>query len=318
MSKRFHHKTIPFKDINLSIYQELLSKSQRATPFHSIDFLTLMYKSYPKNKLKFTVIYQGENIVAMMPCFLKRNNPLRMKSSLLGCYGGFVYCEENRKEIIQHLSQNRIVQPFSSVISFSDDLLGATNKWHKDENSTWIMNTEGSYEELYKSIHYKTRNQIQKSIKSNVKTTDISTKGELEQVRTIYKNLIKKHNISKPFSDLFFDTAFEMSLTSRNLLFKIAKVEETVISFSFFVCSEKDMFYWINASAPEHLNLNGTNALLNDAIKICAESNIKTLNFGGVPASNKGLLHFKKRWNTYEHKYATYTNNFFHKLKHLI
>ncbi len=318
MQNKIYHNTIKFKDIDTYFYQKLVKSSKRATPFHTLDFLQLIATSFTNTQLKFTVIYEGETIIAIMPYFLKKGNPFRMKSSILGCYGGFIYLEKDRNTILKYLSQTNVNQPFSSVISFNDDLLTLTKKWHVDEEATWIMNTEGTYEELYKSIHYKTRNQIQKSVKSNVKVASISTESELVQVKQLYKNLVQKHNIKKPFSDLFFDTAFKMNLTSKGLLFKVAKTDETIISFSFFVSNETEMFYWINASAPEYLNLNGTNALLNDAIKICANSNIKTLNFGGVPASNKGLLHFKKRWNTYEHKYTNYTNNFYYKLKHLI
>ncbi|MBS9767619.1 MAG: peptidoglycan bridge formation glycyltransferase FemA/FemB family protein [Flavobacteriaceae bacterium] len=317
MSKILHHKNIIAKDTDLNFYDELVQLSQRSTPFHSLDFLNLIRETY-KVKLKFTVVYRDTNIIAMMPYFVKNNNPLRMKSSWLGCYGGFLYLEEDRDDLISYLSKNTTNQPFSTIISFDDDLLSLTQKWHKAEDSTWILNTNTTYEEVYKSIHYKTRNQIQKSIKSEVTVSNIKTNEELEQVKQIYKNLIAKHSLKHPFSDHFFDTAFSKSLSSENLIFKIAEKDKTVISFSFFICNSTAMFYWINASNPEYLNLNGTNALLNDAIKDCTNSSIKTLNFGGVPASNKGLLHFKKRWNTYEHKYTTYTNNFFYKLKHLI
>lgn len=318
MQNKVYHKTEKFNEIDIDFYKTLVQSSQRATPFHTLDFLQLIAESFTNMQLKFSVIYEGDRRIAMMPCFLKKSNPFRMKSSVLGCYGGFVYLEKDRNTILEYLSQSNINQLFSSVISFDDDLLTATKQWHGREEATWIMDTDKSYEELYKGIHYKTRNQIQKAVKSNVEVASISTDAELAQVKQIYKNLVQKHNIKKPFSDRFFDVAFKMSLTGKNLLFKIAKAEETVISFSFFVCNETAMFYWINASAPEFLNLNGTNALLNDAVKICGNSDIKTLNFGGVPASNKGLLHFKKRWNTYEHKYTSYTNNFFYKLKHLI
>jgi lipid II:glycine glycyltransferase (peptidoglycan interpeptide bridge formation enzyme) len=151
----------------------------------------------------------------------------------------------------------------------------------------------------------KTKNQIRKSHKSGILYKNIETSEELQECKLIYDALITKHDIKNPYVKNIFDHLFCLSKKNKNIVFRVAKLDQAVIAYSVFLKSPSQLFYWLNASNPCFSSLNPTSGLLSLAIEdCCADVSLAMINLGAVPAGNDGLLHFKKNWGAVEMQYG--------------
>lgn len=303
---------VKYKNLNRFNYIKLLKESDVSTPFHNLSFLLSLDKSMKNISLYFYIVEKNKNYIAVMPFFSYKYIPFSMKSLVYGCYGGFIYLQENEKDLVLFFKKNRFSKLLTEVVSYYD------NKFYeqmlylsKKDLKTWILKIPDNHNDFFKSIHSKTRNQIRKAYKENVVVTKINSKKELEKVQLIYMQLVAKHNIQKPYSLKLFEELFKCSIETNDILFKVAKIEDDIIAFSIFIIGDKDLFYWINASDAKYLKYNGTNAILDSVINYAIKNNIKELNMGAVPVGNDNLLHFKTRWGAIEKIYYSYSTDLF-------
>jgi lipid II:glycine glycyltransferase (peptidoglycan interpeptide bridge formation enzyme) len=294
-------------EIENKLYKNLYDTSSVSTPFHNMGFLEILKKTRKNLLLKFLILYKGNTIIAIMPYFLNRYTfDFSMSSLPYGCYGGFIYEDKYKEQIRVFLQENKFISLVSIINSYKDSIYNDLKYCKVKTYSTWVIDTKPSYEEIFKNLHSKTRNQIRKSIKSNVIIRNMETIEEVESVLRIYSQLVKKHKIKKSYSDQIFYELFFASLKDDNIIFKIAEYENKIISYSIFLYNKKQLFYWMNASDLSYSKLNATNGILNFMLEELSNNNIEELNLGAIPYDNIGLHHFKSRWNAIEKTYYSY------------
>lgn len=300
-------KSKRISNIDLELYNRLFLFSEASTPFHSLDFLNVLKKLRKDIILRFWVLADNHRTIAIMPYFTYRFFPVKKKSLLYGCYGGFLYQKED-KELVSDFIKKFSTQYKIVVQDYHNSNLYSHCPFAL-QHQTWVIDTRINYEEWWAKLHYKTRNQIRKAQSAESIVKDIETKEELKQVLDIYKQLVQKHTIAQPFKDSLFETLFAMSKKGKNIFFKLAKLEKKVIAFSIFLCNQTEVFYWINASDKAFQSYNGTNNILNTMLVHCTHNkDIKRLNMGAVPRGNASLLHFKKRWGAEPVNYYQYSS----------
>ena len=299
------------------LYKNLYDTSSVSTPFHNMFFLRILKKTRKNLLLKFLLLYRDNTIIAIMPYFSNRYTfNFSMSSLPYGCYGGFLYEDKHKEEISLFLQQNKFISLVSIINSYKDSIYNDLKYCKVQKYSTWVIDTKPSYEEIFKSLHSKTRNQIRKSVKSNILIKNMETIEEVESVLRIYKQLVKKHKIRKPYSDQMFYELFFTSLKDNNIIFKIAEYKDEIIAYSIFLCNNKQLFYWMNASDLSYSKLNATNGILNLILQEASNDNtIEELNLGAVPYDNIGLHHFKNRWNAIEKTYYSYHSFVYYLIK---
>jgi hypothetical protein len=301
------NKDITLAELDTDLYSMFYEKSKHSTPFHSLDFLISITNSREDLKLYFSVIYNNSTIYAVMPYFKSLRIPFTMLSLPYGCYGGYLYINDIVNEYLKTKNPFKLLTNFVSYQNNIYDKVG----FEVNKLSTWVIRTDITYDILFQSLHTKTRNQIRKSLKENIIVSDIKNKEELEEVKKIYQELVRKHDIYKPYNNVLFDNLFDKSLMSENIIFKLAKKDKQIISYSVFLKNKNSIFYWLNASKHEYLKFNGTNAILNSILKYACESSCQEFNMGAVPNGNYGLQHFKSRWNAEEKEYKNYSSKLY-------
>jgi len=295
--------------LNKKEYEYFFNNAFNSTPFHSLEFLESIANSRDDLVLKFSILEKDSKTIAIMPFFTKKIFPFIMISSVYGCYGGYMFFD---KQIFTNIPKH--YKFISSIVNYNDTLLGIRN-FNFELFSTWIIDTTKSYEYIFTKLHSKTRNQIRKAYKENVEVYDIKDTNELNSVLGIYNQLVQKHNIKKPYSKNLFEQLYKFSLKSNNIIFKVAKLNDKVISYSVFLQNSKSIFYWLNASDSQYLKYNGTNIILDNMLKYATKNDFLEVNMGAIPLDNNGLLHFKSRWNANEKEYKIYDSKLYYLLK---
>jgi len=317
------HKKIRLANLSreeMEEYRYLYETADMSTPFHNINFLIALNNTRINLTLKFYVLWGEGKIIAMMPYFSHQKSlDLSMSSIPYGGYGGFLYKIENKEKITTYLNNKKFSTLLTLLNSYKDPFYNELSYLGKEKHSTWVINTAINYENIFQNLHPKTRNQIRKSNKSDVVIKDIESIQEVESVVNLYKKLVIKHTIKKPYSDKLFYELFLANQKDNNIQIKLAVFNNQTIAYSIFLKNKKQVFYWMNASDREHSKLNATNGILNSVLESSSrESGIKELNLGAVPYGNCGLNHFKKRWNASEQEYYSYSSSLYRLAKGLV
>ncbi len=286
-------RIIELSDVDEDLYQKLYYQSMLATPFQNLSWLkSIVYSSYGY-KLKFEE-YTLDNVVLGYYPFFQRFGGLIKVSSIRGGYDGYVVsnrCQIHSKVRSLLLKRNKV-----------EDTIGVLTLSSKSLD-TWVKDVTEPYQDIFEKLHKKTRNQIRKSLVSGVIVRKVENEEELKLCYSLYKDLVIKHKISKPLN---YET-FRYLGFSDGVDFIVALYGDNVISFSVFIHSKSECFYWLNASDNNFSKLNGTNGILNYVLeKIANDKDIVRLNFGAVPIGNDGLTHFKDRWGARKVSYNSF------------
>ena len=140
---------------------------------------------------------------------------------------------------------------------------------------------------------------IKKAQKMNVKFEFATDRSSVKRFIELNALTRKKHGILPQPDGLFY--RLRELLFQNDLGFIVqAKVEGQVVASSVFLHFNGTFFYKYNASDPRFLKYQPNNLILWEAIKFAAANNGKSFDFGRSETSNRGLVDFKKRWETNE------------------
>lgn len=298
------NRIVDFQALDEMEYRALCSKGVNFTPFHSYDWLSCIDKANPKYKLKVLCVYDDGRLVAAIPFCDYIHAPFFMVSGIYNTYGGFVYIEKYRDII------NTQFKPFTCINSFNTPELKGSSNYYTSKNTTYLLDIDNTYDNIISSIHSKTRNQIKKSHKSDIKIEILgNNQKHLTQCMDLHKTLMAKHTVSKSFTSEFLLSIFSHS--TPYLRTYIAIHNDDVIAYATFLFSDSEIFYFMSSFNSEYAAMNPINGILDRVIHDFCNSSFKHINFGSVPLGNTKLTHFKERWGAKSHEVTTIYNKGF-------
>lgn len=292
------NRIVDFQALDEMEYRALCSNGVNFTPFHSYDWLSCVDKANHSYILKIFCVYKHDKLVAALPFCDHRHAPIFLVSGIYGTYGGFVYIKEYRDMLAIPF------KPFTSINLFDAVEVGKDATYYRSKTTTYLLNIGGTYDVILSSIHSKTRNQIKKSHKSDIKIEILGNDSKhLAQCMDLHKTLIAKHSVSKSFTSEFLLSIFSHSTSYIRTY--IATHDDNVIAYATFLFSDSEIFYFMSSFNPEYGAMNPINGILDRVIKDFCDSSFKHINFGAVPLGHSTLTHFKERWGATAHEIIT-------------
>ncbi|MBX3040917.1 MAG: peptidoglycan bridge formation glycyltransferase FemA/FemB family protein [Bdellovibrionaceae bacterium] len=261
-----------------------------------------MAATFGNSSLRFQNIFDSrDRLVATMPYF-RRKNGLFRESGLFGTYGGWVFLVEDQ-DVVSFARELRY--PIGTrIVSYRSGPDMEYGCLFSRERCTFVKRIDvDSSETLMESIHSKTRNQIRKAYKNGIRTELLNSQN-LSDISAIYRELVNKHSIKKPYSELLLQNLLEVDDGSVEV--RGAFRADKMISFGVFVVSPDQEFYWMGASNRDGTLYNGINAILWEQMSAAILAGRTEFNFGASPPGNTGLEHFKDRWGAEPRRYRVY------------
>jgi serine/alanine adding enzyme len=177
---------------------------------------------------------------------------------------------------------------------------------------TYITNLQRSTDEIFKSLHNKTRYDIRKAEKEDLQF-EISSSRESMDIYFELKfnkekiNQIKKNN--KKFSDNIWENLFQKGL-KKNFIVRFQNKPQAIITNFLF----NGNISQVGVATSSDNKYAGTFLIWN-TIKWASENNYRTYDVGGAnpnPISNKekGIELFKSKWASEKHDYYICTKVF--------
>lgn len=200
--------------------------------------------------------------------------------------------------LIENTKENRrILSSFNLVQAMT----------HTQAEHKWLLNIEGSEEEILSQMTKDTRYEIRKSEREGVVVSSSTEMKDYEEFEKVFIDTVKRHNfITHPIG--YYKKQFEV-LTKENMyrVYLAKKDGETIAAalISFF----GDSAAYLHAGSlntPETNKLMAPQALIWKAIKDAKEQGCKIFDFWGITTSSDpknswaGFTKFKKGFGGYQ------------------
>jgi len=306
--------------IDFDKYDGFLLENSDALLYQSSKYLNFI-KELTQTQLLFFILTANDQLVAVMPLFIKetkygkvlnslpfygsigaviaQNNQLSYKTELLSFYKDYI--KQNNI-----LSATLIVSPFENHQAEYEQILQPN---FKDERIGQLTPLPNLIDDLFNALHYKTRNSIRKGEKSNV---IVSYEEGINYFDFLFET--HKENITsiggtykpKEVFDLFKQN-FEYG---KDYKIFVGKIDGKPVSALLNLYFNKTVEYYTPVTVKEFRDLQPLSAIIWFAMQDAVKNNFKWWNWGGTWFTQKGVYDFKKRWGTLDmhYKYIINTN----------
>jgi len=302
-------ETIIYSTKNEKEWNKLVNKSPDKDIFFSVDYLSLLEKHM---KCPCFLFFYGNSDKYILCPFFKReiNNLIShsFKEEVYDIispwyYGGYIfYGDVTKKDFFNFISQFEEYCKKENIISnFTRLHPYLINKKEMISKNYLTKIGECVYVDLTKSLDYifknnfdkHCRNAIRKSEKVGV-TIHINKKEHLKIFHKIYLHAMKAKNADK-FYFFSYETLSEIRSKMKDK-FLLITLENNgkIVGGSIFLFDFGKMYYFLSMRDPKHDNVNASNRIIYEAIKISKKKNLSLLDLGGGP---KNLLKFKKSFS---------------------
>ena len=253
------------------------------------------------------------------------SSKINLGSTLSWIHGPIIHDKENMEEILSliltSLDKIAIENKVNLIKGSSPPQMrqSPANLYQKNGYKiipwiTYITDLQRSVEDIYKSLHNKTRYDIRKGEKNGLEFEVVSKEESYELYLDVKYNQKNKLQKIKKLNKKFFHNVWETSYKKNYQKMFLAKFEEKPIGAILNVLFNGNVVQVGVGNTPDR-NLYGGPFLTWNSIKWSAENNFRTFDVGGAnpsPVSKKeqGINLFKSKWSSKKIDYFLYTKVF--------
>jgi len=310
---------------------ELLNKSleEAYTRFikgfeHTLLYASVKYRELLKEYTHATDEYlvaidDNEAIQGVLPLFKKYAEGHGWIYNSLPFYGsnGAIIAADDNKEVRELLINKYlellqgedvsagtiITSPFEANHAFYDEAIKPT---YKDSRIGQVTFLPENSEQVMDVIHSKTRNNVRKGIRSDVK---VSWEDGLEYLDFLFEthkeNMTKIGGLYKPKE--FFETVTRIFEYGTDYRIYVAKLGDVPVAALLNFYFNKTAEYFTPVTVEQYREFQPTSVILYTAMQDAVNDGYKWWNWGGTWLSQGGVYDFKKKWGTSDLPYYYYT-----------
>jgi len=183
---------------------------------------------------------------------------------------------------------------------------------------TYVTNIDRNIDQVYSSLHNKTRYDVRKGEEAGLKFEIITNREALDEYSELKLHDDKNKNKIIEQNKTFRDKRWELSIKNGWEKVYLARVNEKVVGGMANFLFNNNVIQHTIANSPDR-KLNAGSFLTWNVIKSSIENNFLSYDMGGAnpsPSSPKeeGIKHFKSKWGGQEYPYVLYTK-IFNKMK---
>lgn len=296
-------------------YEKFVSEHDRSMLYHSLKYRDLLIQILDAKALYLLAVVKKE-IVGILPLLLKTGKYGDVINSLpfYGSNGGILSKNDD--------AFNALIDEYNHLILKDDLVASATvisNPLSADQDYSIIQSNltdfrigqltnidfESNFEEnLMNLFHYKTRNMVRKSQKS-----DLVIKIDNSKLDFLYQVHLENMKAigGKPKNGEFFRVFPSLYEANKDYRIYTALYKGETISGLLLFYHNKTVEYYMPVIKTAYRDKQPMSLLIFQAMKDASVLGYKLWNWGGTWKTQEGVYRFKKRWGTYDEKYFYHT-----------
>ena len=167
---------------------------------------------------------------------------------------------------------------------------------------THLLKTSKDVDSLWHAYNKRVRGAVRKAEKSGVEVTDTDSEAALATFYDMYLLTVKRlGGTPKPRS--LMQTLLQQKIAK----LAIATYRGTIIAGLLYLCFNRTVTLWCEASVPAFLKYRPNNAIFHYIITQACRENYEQVDFGASPPENAGLIAHKEQYRAVRTDFASYT-----------
>lgn len=167
---------------------------------------------------------------------------------------------------------------------------------------THLLKTARNVDTLWCAYNKRVRGAVRKAEKSGVEVKDTSSNAALSTFYDMYLMTVNRlGGTPKPRS------LMQTLLEKRVAKLAIAIYRGTLIAGLLYLCFNRTVTLWCEASVPTFLKYRPNNAIFHHIITRACHEGYEWIDFGASPPGNAGLIAHKEQYRAVRTEFASYT-----------
>ena len=167
---------------------------------------------------------------------------------------------------------------------------------------THLLKTSEDVDILWRAYNKRVRGAVRKAEKSGVEVTDTESEAALSTFYDMYLLTVKRlSGTPKPRS--LMQTLLQQKIAK----LAIATYRGTIIAGLLYLCFNRTVTLWCEASVPAFLKYRPNNAIFHYIISQACREKYEWVDFGASPPENTGLIAHKEQYRAVRTDFYSYT-----------
>lgn len=174
--------------------------------------------------------------------------------------------------------------------------------YERTHHFTHLLKTSEDVDTLWRAYNKRVRGAVRKAEKSGVTVTDTNSEAALSKFYDMYLMTVRRlGGTPKPRS------LMQTLLQQKVAKLAIATYRGTIIAGLLYLCFNKTVTLWCEASVPAFLKYRPNNAIFHYIITQACHEKYERVDFGASPPENTGLIAHKEQYRAVRTDFAGYT-----------
>jgi hypothetical protein len=247
-------------------WDDLVATFEGGTIFHTLAWVRVIEELKRAEKLPFG-IFDGADMIGVLPLFRVRRGPLTIVASPLGNvgYGGPLVDRSCHRVVMEQLDSmlNRLGADYVEFRSL-EQLGSATltdRKYTVRELQTFVLSLNQGVGGIWDSLKGECRTAIRKARKNNIEIIEATDECFVDVYWEMAKDTYSKSNRLPPLSRDNYSTVWDILRPYDRVKVLLAKHEDDVVAGGIFLRLGEKLYYWDGASFQAHYRLRANNLL---------------------------------------------------------
>jgi len=303
---------------NTHLWDEVLTQCPDTNAFHSGAWRVALENSFNQLVPTYYLIKENNSFIGGLPAFVFQPIPgIKMFHSMpWNLFGGMQLIDEISVEIDsliesvetqlhetigeENLCETVFTLSPTQTTTYGQRLTEVGYQKYKTF-FTHRLKTSVDYEILWKAYNKRIRGAVRKAAKAGVTVFDTNAEDDLHAFYKIYLSTVKRlGGTPKPLS------LIESLYQSHVARLAIAKHDGVIIAGLLYLCFNRTVTLWCEASVPEFLEYRPNNAIFHQIIQWACADGYEWVDFGASPPDQHGLIAHKEQYRAERLNFCNY------------
>ena len=304
----------PLTPQNQNEWDAILRHCPETTAFQSLAWRDAVANAFIQLTPTYLLIKQDDSVIGGLPAFVFQPIPgiCLWHSMPWNLFGGIHLIESpriNPETLIRSIETEAAAKGWCEIrwtLTPNHHLIHGDIfielGYERTDHFTHLLKTNGNVESLWNAYNKRVRGAVRKSEKSGVIVTDTASEAALSTFYDMYLMTVKRLG-GTPKPRALMQTLLDQKIAT----LAIATYHGTPIAGLLYLCFNKTVTLWCEASVPAFLKYRPNNAIFHHIITRACREHYEWVDFGASPPENTGLIAHKEQYRAVRTDFASYT-----------
>ena len=308
------YTTEPLTPQNQDEWDAIIRQCPHTTAFQSLAWRDALAGAFSQLIPVYLLIKQADAVIGGLPAFVFQPIPgIRLWQSMpWNLFGGIHFTDAvdvNPETAVQSIEtaavKNRCCEirwtlPPEHTATYSDSFTKTGYK--RTDHFTHLLKTSEDVDTLWHAYNKRVRGAVRKAQKSGVEVTDTHSEAAVSTFYDMYLMTVKRLG-GTPKPRGLMQTLLQQKVAK----LAIATYRGTIIAGLLYLCFNRTVTLWCEASVPAFLKYRPNNAIFHYIITQACHEKYEWVDFGASPSENAGLIAHKEQYRAVRTDFASYT-----------